>query len=83
MVFFYLGSSWMALKEYDKAIPCFRTVKEARKYRLYEPDWYLAGCLLKTGMMGEAENIYRELSAGRNPYQSKAMEIIKIISSNK
>ncbi|MCX6226167.1 MAG: hypothetical protein NTV01_15695 [Bacteroidia bacterium] len=81
-VLFYLGNSWLAVKEYQKAGECFRKVIETGKFMVDGSHWYLALSLLKNGQMDEAESFFRELSENRNFYQAKAMEILTKLSNS-
>jgi tetratricopeptide (TPR) repeat protein len=79
-VLFYLGNSWMALKEYQKAGDCFRSAIEKGGFMVDQSRWYLSLSLLKSGHQKEAEPIFRELSAYPNFYQSKAKQIAARLS---
>jgi tetratricopeptide (TPR) repeat protein len=80
-VLFYLGQSWLAIKEYDKATSCFRASLESGQFMADQSRWYLALSLLKSGRAEEAETILRELSANPNFYQEQASDILSRLST--
>jgi tetratricopeptide (TPR) repeat protein len=82
-VLFYLGNSWLAEKEFEKAAECFRNALETGKFRVEESRWHLALSLLKAGKADESESLLRELSGYRNIYQVKSLEILTKLASNK
>lgn len=80
-ILFYLGNSWMAVKEFEKAGDCYRSSLLTGKFMADQARWYLALALLKSGKLDEAEPVFRELTTYRNYYQEKAMEISSKLST--
>jgi len=79
-ILFYLGQSWLALKEYDKATGCFSASLVSGQFLVDQSRWHLALALLKSDRSEEAETILRELTLYPNYYQVKASQIILKLS---
>ena len=75
---FYKGNSYLALKEPDKAIECFKKVIESPNgvYKK-ESEWYLALSYVKAKKFNKARPILKRISENNDhPYQQDAKDVL-------
>jgi tetratricopeptide (TPR) repeat protein len=80
---FYLGNSWLALKEYEKAESCFKDCLENGGFMPDRTCWNLAFINLKLGRTDQARRFLIELTTHSNKFQSASIEILARLSKTR
>ena len=79
-VHFFIGLSFIELKDYKKAIENFSYVITKSNYALSEhTKWYLALCYLKTDQTRKGVSLLKEIANTDNYYKQLAKEVLKKI----
>ncbi len=75
---FYKGLTYMALKEFDEAIFCFKFIadKPSNEY-LLQADWYLALCYLKTESREKTIEQLNRVAKENQLYSAKANKLLR------
>ena len=75
-VFFYLGSSYLALKDTDSAILNFEKSLQSDNKLNTQAEWYLALCYLIDDNMNMCVPVLKSIASKDNPYSTRANEIL-------
>ncbi len=81
---FYMGLSYMELKEFEKAISSFQFIiaSKTKNEFLNQAEWYLGLCYLKTNEKYEAYKQFRTISGEKIFYSKKAKKLIRRLKRN-
>jgi tetratricopeptide (TPR) repeat protein len=75
---FFMGLSFIELKNYGKAIDNLSNVINQNDiFFVTHAEWYLALCYLKINQTGKAISLLNKIACNENEYQAMALEILK------
>jgi len=75
-VFFYLGSSYLALKDTERAILNFEKNLQSDNKLNTQAEWYLALCYLIDDNMNMCIPVLKSIASKENPYSTRANELL-------
>ena len=81
---FYSGISFMQTRQYHEAASSFLyIIKQPDNELIYQSEWYLGLCYLKTGETGKAFTQFKKITRSNSNYKEKSEDILKKLAPDK